>query len=55
MSILRDKERQRPEKHEEFLVAKNSQNNSFQQSSKTVDDRQENRPGWNPEFSAGPP
>jgi hypothetical protein len=55
MSILRDKERQRPEKHEEFLVANNSQNNSFQQSSKTVDDPQENRSGWNPEFSAGPP
>jgi hypothetical protein len=55
MSILRDKERQRPEKHVEFLVAKNSRNNSFQQSGKTVDDRQENGPGWNPEFSAGPP
>jgi hypothetical protein len=55
MSILRDKKRQRPEKHEEFLGPKNSQNNSFQQSGKAIDDRQENRPGWNPEFSAGPP
>jgi hypothetical protein len=46
--LLPDKERHRPEKYEEFLVAQNSQNNSFQQSGKIVDDRQENRSGWNP-------
>src|SRR5262249_32326777 len=48
-STITDKERQRPENHEEFLMAHNSQNNRFQQSGKTVDDRQENRPCsfWN--------